>query len=210
MKSKVLLILCLIFPIFLSGQKLKKITKKNSQTNTIDIEYTVLKKNKYVKHGEYKVFFENGQIKEIGMYDNNKKIGDWKEYNYHGELRRIRKYEKGKLISDDKYGIWKEFGQNGKPYFYDYDKDERAIPQIPILVKYPPKAREAGISGIVIIKVKLDKQCEIKEINVVKSLGTDFDKEALKGVENFIEKLKYFEDDCKGFEETITIEFNVE
>ena len=210
MKTIILFILFSIFPLLLNAQKLKTITKNFSGTNTVEIKYTVLKKKKHIKHGEYKVSLENGRTKEVGEYGNNKKIGDWKEYNHFGDLRRIRKYENGKLISDDKYGIWKEFGKNGKAYFYDYDKDERAKPQIPIHVEYPPEAREKRIAGIVKIKVRLDDQCELKEIKVVKSLGNDFHTEAIKGVEKYIEKLKYYEDDCKGFEETVTIEFKVE
>jgi TonB family protein len=210
MKLNYLLVAFLALPFLLTAQKLKSITKKFPNQKTIEIEYTVLKKKKYVKHGEYKKYFEDGQLKEIGEYDNNKKHGDWKEYNYHGQIRRIRKYDKGRLISDEKFGIWKESGTNGRPYFYDYDKKERVMPQIPILVEYPIEAREEGIAGIVKIKVELDEQCELKEIKVVKSLRIDFDKEAIKGVENFIEKLKYFKNDCKEFEEVITIEFKID
>lgn len=208
MKNPILLILSLFFPILLSGQKLKQVIKTSSKGDKI--EYTVLEKNKYIRHGEYNVYFKNSKIKESGVYDHNKKIGDWKEYSYDGELRRTRTYKSGRLSSDIKFGIWKEYGQNGKPYFYDYDKGERIMPQIPVLVKYPSIGRETGIEGIVKISVKLDDQCEVKEMSIVQSMGTDFDSEALKGVKGFVEKLKYFEDDCKDYGKIITIEFKLE
>lgn len=210
MKTILLFIFISIFPSLLSGQKLKTITEKFPETQSVKVEYTVLKKKKYIKQGEYKIYFENGQIKEEGKYENSKKVGEWNEYNYHNDLRRVRKYEMGKLISDNKFGIWKEFGKNGKPYFYDYDKGKRIIPQIPIPVEFPAKAREAGIEGSVQILVKLNDQCELKKIEIVKSSGNDFDKAAIKGVKKFIEKLKYFEDDCINFEEIITIDFKIE
>ncbi len=210
MKKSILFILFIGLPFLLSAQKLKKITEKFQGRETIEKEYSVLKKKKYVKHHEYKLYFQNGQIKEVGFYHLNKKNGDWKTYDPQGKLRRIRKYDKGKLLSNDKYGIWREVDTNGKPYFYDYDKKERILPQISIPVKYPPKASEEGISGIVKIHVHLDKKCAVKELKVVQSLRPDFDKEALKGVEKFIKKLQYYEKDCKEFSEIITIEFKAE
>ena len=210
MKRNLLALFFLTFPILLLAQKLKSIKKKFPNKDAIEVEYTVLKKNKRIKHGTYKRYFKKGQIKEVGAYSENKKNGQWEEYNYYGQLRRIRKYEKGKLISDDKFGIWKEVGHNGTLYCYDYDKKERVFPQILDQVAYPSKAREEGIGGIVKIKVKLDEECKLIECKVVKSLRADFDMEAIKGVKKYIEKLKYYKDDCKLFEKIITIDFKVE
>lgn len=207
MKRNVLLVLLLVIPFLLNAQKLKLITKKFLNSNVVKMEYTVLKNKKHIKHGDFKTYFENGQIKKLGVYNHNKKEGDWKEYDYHGKLKRLKKYEGKKKISDEKYGVWKEVGKNGKLYFYDYDKNERIIPPIPIPVTYPRAAREEGISGVVKVKVKLDKTCQIQELKIVNSLRSDFDQEAIKGVKKYIDQLTYYEDDCKEFDQILTIEF---
>ncbi|MFK7808891.1 MAG: TonB family protein, partial [Saprospiraceae bacterium] len=200
MQSYILLTLLFIFPFLLSAQKLKSVKKTFSYSDVVEMEYTVLKKKKYVKHGEFKRYFDNGRIKEAGLYEYGKKHLSWKEYNILGEVRRLRNYQKGKLISDEKFGVWKEVGKSGKMYYFDYDKEEKIFPQLQkyIYVDYPPKAREAGITGIVKVEVKIDEQCENTEIKIVKPLRADFDKEALKGVKRFVEKLKAFEN-CKGY-----------
>ncbi len=210
MKWHFSLVLFSLFPLFLSAQKLKQVTKTFPNSKVIEKTYTVLKKKKHIKHGAYQVFFKNGQIKVDGTYVNNKKHEAWKEYNIYGELRRTRIYEQGKLISDNKHGIWKEVDQNGKLYYFDYDKNERVMPQIPIAVQYPSAARESGIAGIVKIKVKLDTECEILACKVIQSLGADFDQEALKGIKKFIEKFQYYKEDCQGFEKTFTIDFRID
>jgi len=207
MKRGIFFFLVFMLHFSSSGQKLTTIIKKFYKTDIIEKEYTVLKKKKYIKQGIYKMYFKNGRLKETGKYENNKKTEEWNEYNRWGELRRKRKYEKGKLISDQKFGIWKEVDKKGKLRFYDYDKNERVMPQIPISVEYPSKAREEGISGFVKVKVTLDDKCELAELKVIKSLRPDFDTEAIKGVKSFIEKLQSYEEDCKNFEKTITVEF---
>ncbi len=210
MKSKILFILLIVFPVFLSGQKLKKITKSFPGEKTIRFEYTVLKKKNYIKQGIYREFYENGKIKEEREYDYNKRVGEWKEYSYHGELRRTRKYEKGKLIAEEKYGIWREIGNNGIPFYYDYDKKERIFPQIQAEVKYPRGEGIPALSGTVIIKIKLDQDCELVEMTIQKSLHPAFDNEAKMGIKKYLEKLKHFKDDCKGLEVGIPIIFSAE
>ncbi|MFT4684883.1 MAG: antitoxin component YwqK of YwqJK toxin-antitoxin module [Flavobacteriales bacterium] len=35
---------------------------------------------------EHKEYYENGQLKEIGKYENGKETGEWKEYTENGKL----------------------------------------------------------------------------------------------------------------------------
>ena len=57
MKRNFIFLLFSTLPLFLTAQQLKSITKKFQNKNSIEIEYTVLKKKKYVKHGAYKIYF---------------------------------------------------------------------------------------------------------------------------------------------------------
>lgn len=204
-----LFLLAMVFiinPVF--AQKLKTITKFYAGNTTIKTEYTVLKKKKYIKHGTYKNYFKSGKVKLSGDYDQNRRTGEWKEFDVHGNLHRVKIYRLGKLILDKKHGLWKEETSVGKYQFFDYDKNERVFPQIPLLVKYPTSARESKISGIVKVKASFDENCEETTLTVVKSLGKDFDKEALNGVTQYLEKLKLFEYDCPGFNQIFTLTFD--
>jgi TonB family protein len=187
------------------GQQLKPVIKKFPKSKAIQFEYWVIKKTK-LKHGAFKKYFKNGQLNELGNYDNNQKHGTWEIYNEQGILRWMRYYDHGKLLRDAKKGTWKEVGPNGKFYFFDYNLKIKIKPKIPLLVEYPSKARDQGLSGLVKIKVVLDGECKIKELKVVKSLGSDFDQEATKGVKAYIEKLSYYED-CINFNKIIDVNF---
>lgn len=82
---KILFSVILSVCIALSGftQELRKITKKDKKTLVIE-EYTVLKKERDVKHGEYKQMYENGGLIETGYYKNDLKDSLWVYYAKNG------------------------------------------------------------------------------------------------------------------------------
>ncbi|RZK62077.1 MAG: hypothetical protein EOO85_32660, partial [Pedobacter sp.] len=50
---------------------------------------------------EHKLFYENGNVKEVGQLDTNgKETGQWKYYHKDGKLWRIGSFENGKLSGD--------------------------------------------------------------------------------------------------------------
>lgn len=53
-------------------------------------------------------FYENGVLKSVGYYNNNKKEGVWKFYNRDGKL-----YSSGTFINDKMNGIWNNYFNNG-------------------------------------------------------------------------------------------------
>jgi len=59
------------------------------------------------KEGEWKIFYENGQVKEIGEYKNSKRHGTWKNYFEDGLL-------KGDIEYEDDYGRYTEYDHNCK------------------------------------------------------------------------------------------------
>lgn len=54
-------------------------------------------------HGPFKVFFENGKIKEIGQHDTGKRVSDLLIYNEEGELIKQQVFDKGSLLSEKKF-----------------------------------------------------------------------------------------------------------
>ncbi|MGV6828838.1 MAG: hypothetical protein ACWA45_05510 [Flavobacteriales bacterium] len=66
--------------------------------------------DKQIKFGEWKSFYENGQLKEIGTYSwSGDKEAIWKSYYENGQLKAVGEYFLG-----SKRGKWKLYDQKGK------------------------------------------------------------------------------------------------
>tara|TARA_R110000823_G_scaffold315126_1_gene445837 strand:+ start:5345 stop:6427 length:1083 start_codon:yes stop_codon:yes gene_type:complete len=61
------------------------------------------------KIGEWKFYYESGQLESSGKYSDGKKNGEWKEYYESGELERTGNYANG-----DKVGKWKGYYESGQ------------------------------------------------------------------------------------------------
>ena len=48
------------------------------------------------KDGEWKIYHENGKLKEVGNYSDNSEIGEWKEYDIDGNITNTREYLNGR------------------------------------------------------------------------------------------------------------------
>ena len=211
MKRISILIILSIIPLLLFAQKTKLKKVKYSNSKILKEEYQVLRKNKYIKHGEYLYYFENGVIKETGYFSMNKKNGKWEEFNEKGKLERVLKYNSGRKIEDKKFGIWLEYHEKGKVITgFDYEKNERLETIINVPIDYPPLAREKGIQGIVKVKIKLNPVCEIENIELVEGIGYGCDKEVLKRLKKYYELLKkYDSNNCIEIDEIIAIQFQL-
>ena len=137
------LLALLFFPIFLSAQKTKLKETYFYNSSQVSKAYFVLKKNKLIKHGPYKSYFENGKIKETGIYEFNLKVGDWTEFNNYGVPKKYKTYEKGKLVKQRKTGIWEKIYEGGKIIKrYDHDKKEQLETTFIIQPDFPKVARK--------------------------------------------------------------------
>jgi antitoxin component YwqK of YwqJK toxin-antitoxin module len=58
---------------------------------------------------EWTWFRENGEVMQIGAFDDDKKIGTWRRYHPNGAL-----YDEGRYIDDRKVGEWSTFDAKGK------------------------------------------------------------------------------------------------
>lgn len=50
---------------------------------------------------EHKIYHENGNLKQVGQFDENGKCTGWKYYDYNGELEKV-----GKFINQQQIGDW--------------------------------------------------------------------------------------------------------
>ena len=212
MLKSILFFLAFISPCLCSAQKLFHKKVKLYKSELLKEDYYVLKKNKYIKHGEYRSYYKNQVVKKSGNYENNKKIGDWKLFDPDCQLIKITTFEKGRKTSEKKVGIWYEYFENRQVRKgFDYDKNEAIETLIDIPVRYPAIAREHEISGKVVIGVNLDKDCQLSKIWIKTSLHKECDEEALSAIKKMIDfTIKYTPKDCGKIKKEYEIDFVLE
>jgi len=99
-------IFCII--IFVSyGCGDQKITKNYPNGNIME-EYTVNKEQK--KNGEYKLYFENGKVKETATYQNDQLIGVRTMYYENGNIETEENYTEPNVLN----GEYKTYYDNGQ------------------------------------------------------------------------------------------------
>lgn len=67
------------------------------------------KDGSYIKDGDYKSWYENGQNEDVGKYFNNVKVGNWKSWYENGQLKLDVNY-----VNDTLSGDYKEWYENGQ------------------------------------------------------------------------------------------------
>ena len=213
MRVIIFLLSILSIPIFVVAQKVKQVVIEYPVSGNLKAEYTVLKKHKHIKHGNFISYFdrnwmeESSQVEEAGNYVHGKKHGDWKEYDYTGFLLRERIYENGKVVTDQRHGIQKRYDSNNGQRYFDYDKNDWTVPPFPYTAIYPPEARDSELSGFVLVRVLLNEVCETEEIEILESSDVVFDKAAIDGVNQYLETLRHYKADCPNFSKTFNFNF---
>ena len=79
-----------------------KTTSERDPNGEIE-QYDVLKSDKSIKHGAYKLYIHEQTI-EIGQYVNNRKEGEWQHFKRHEGLISI-----GDYVNNEKEGLWKYY-----------------------------------------------------------------------------------------------------
>jgi antitoxin component YwqK of YwqJK toxin-antitoxin module len=95
----------------------------NSCNSKLDLE----------KQFEYKIFNENGMLREHSYYKNGKLDGEYKDYHYNGKLSLHCYYKNG--FFDGEYKSWwdgdyKKYYSSGTLYKHCYYKNGEIIKQI--------------------------------------------------------------------------------
>lgn len=123
MVMRLILFTSLIFTLFHHSlsQELKTIEKIDG---ILLEEYSVLKKNKKVRHGSY-IKYELGirnykSVVEVGIYDHGQRVGKWYEFYWTGFIQSEGNYKHGK-----KQGLWTSYYE---PYLDTMDIEYYFIP----------------------------------------------------------------------------------
>ncbi len=89
----------LSIPMLSFCQETKSVSKKVSET--LEEKYNVLKSDKKIKTGEYKVVDYNKNVFVKGEFANNKKVGVWSYFGTEGKLVQQYDFSANKLIMED-------------------------------------------------------------------------------------------------------------
>ena len=116
---KYLLLFLFAWPLVLAGQETVEVEQKFGKMGNKEI-YNVLKSDKTILHGSYKLFSGNGVLVREGFYKNGLKDSVWTEYYYGNKIM-----SKGVYSNHRKVGLWKFFESDGTlEQSYDYTKKE--------------------------------------------------------------------------------------
>ena len=117
------------------GKEIEVVKETQPLTGKIVEEYEAYrdeKSNKPVKHGYYKSYYEDGSYKDVGQYEDGKKVGEWSHrevfYDNDGQIKfeinqkdgktlnQINYYKDGQIKSKENY---KDEKLDGKSFAYD-------------------------------------------------------------------------------------------
>ena len=156
------LFLFLIIPNLNFAQKTKPVEEYFRGSKQIKNSYSIIKRSGKVKHGAFKAYYFNGNLKTSGFYHHGKKDSTWITYTDRGAIKHKAQYMRGK-----KTGVWVSFVENGliaKQYDHDQKKELPSMINFQGLFKFPDSAQKDGVDGIVTGILFFDGDCEIVEI----------------------------------------------
>jgi TonB family protein len=189
----ILSFIVIIFPSILFGQtNTVKIFLNEDflQTDSVLAKYTAYLEFFDAEHtkldGISKTYYSNGQLLSSEPYHDNKYDGELTSYFPSGKLRRKDFYENGTLVKGNCYT---EFGEDTLHYdfkvFAKYPGSDKALLKyISSNIKYPKKSKRQGIYGKVFVNFVINKNGEVINVKVVKSVDPLLDNEAKRVIEN--------------------------
>ena len=92
--------------IYLKGSDEPFTGREKARVNDKIIEYDIVKG---MKHGEFMIYYENGNIQIKGQLDNNRNVGTWKYFYESGVLE-----SEGYFVNDQPDGKWFWYSLSGK------------------------------------------------------------------------------------------------
>jgi len=116
-----------------------------------------------IKHGTFKNYFDNGQIKSIEQFENNKLLSNerWKE-NDKTDISNVFEYS--------------DVLPNYKGSIEEYRK------YISQNLRYPQDAKRQGIQGVVYVQFVVMENGELNGINLLRGINKALDVEAIRVV----------------------------
>ena len=115
MKKIALIITAILicFSVYAQEVELRKTYYDNGKLESIG---NVISQKKRLKTGNWKFYYQSGQLKANGTYDIDQKIGLWIEHHENGQLKSSGEYQAITLMSLQmkKKGVWKHYYSNGQ------------------------------------------------------------------------------------------------
>ena len=179
--NRQILILLIFVPTMLFAQKTKKVT--DELTNEV---FYVLKSDKKIRHGEYKMLDFKGKLLVSGYYKYGVKDSIWEYYN--GKEQLIAKYD----YTKDELIFCKPNLQKDKKYkiIVNENRLDTTLSRPPIFlggdglisskVIYPISAMQNGKSGRVVVSFTVDKFGKTSNYHVNTPLGYGLDEEVIR------------------------------
>jgi protein TonB len=140
---------------------------------------------KRILDGESKYFYMSGQLHWKIDYKTGKFNGKRLSYYENGKLKREDIFEDNLFISGKCFGV-----DGSDTTYYEFEKmpqypggEEELFKYLQNEVKYPKKSRRKGITGKVYINFEIDKDGNVSNVSVVKSVDSLLDAEALRAVQ---------------------------
>jgi len=194
MKINILLILLFISSLGFTQQKtiqgsgiIKRFDEngklmQETEYANINIKNSPIKR--WTKEGSSKTYHDNGNLKIVELYKNNKYDGELTTYYKNKQLKRKDIFSKDKFIS----GVC--YAQDGSEiehfdYFIhpEYEGGTKAIYKfVARNLRYPDMMKELGIQGRVIVRFTVTKDAELENIRISKSPHSALSKEAIRVV----------------------------
>lgn len=186
--------LCLVEAM---GQDLKEVTNKDG----LFVEnYTVLKKNKSIKHGNYERYL-NERLWEKGQYEQGQRTGLWEFYGSRGVLDQQYDYTTRHLVFAKEYQA-KDTTVSSVMSQIIRGRDTSAVhldkPAVPIggsyrlsfllmsTLRFPASAQRLGHNGLALVTYAIDEKGQFIGCRLLRSSGNrEVDQEALRVVSHF-------------------------
>jgi TonB family protein len=150
--------------------------------NGLILEYGSTYEDK--KNGEWRTFYESGEIESIQFFKYGNKHGKWIWYHENGIICAKEKYKnnyfkKGKFW--DKEGNKSDISEVISEAIYPEGLDgfRKMVEEN---LQYPKNLQDIGIQGRSILQFIVNEEGEIEDLAVVKSFKPEFDKEAMRVV----------------------------
>ena len=126
--------------------------------------------------------YNNGQLVDERLYDNNQLTGSHKTYWPSGQLRRIDTYNDGTFVEG------KCYGRNGADTAWFVHHVPASFPggndSLRLFMtrnfRYPNEAKKEGIEGTVRVKFTVSTNGSLEDIEVVNKVNPFLDSEALR------------------------------
>ncbi len=132
-----------------------------------------------IRHGAFIEYDSLGQIYNQGFYDNDTILNQTKVDTVANELIEII----------EEFPMFKDHNCEGMEIYEDRKKcaDTKMLHYIYGNLKYPPKARELGIQGRVIMQFVVSKKGEIEDINVLNGICDEIKNECIRLIKSMPE-----------------------